>query len=266
MSVKKQLMFLHIPKTAGMTLQNIISRNYPKNRICTIHCLKQNRELEEYPKEKLLQISILTGHISAKMISLFPPDQIECFTLLRDPIDRVVSAYHYIAQKPTHPYHKRFQETKPSIKQLIESGDVLNLNNAMVRFLSGDTHRAYNECDNEMLEKALSNLKTYFPIVGLQNDFDTFLLQVAERYNWRFPYYRSVNIDRKRDRSEKMDPDTLSCIQHYNQLDIELFRIMKSEIELRQQNLGPDFQRRLKRFQSRNKIISRFLNILRGHR
>jgi hypothetical protein len=86
--MKRQLLFLHVNKTAGSTLTGVLS-----NRFVARDCLALyfGREPEVHDLQRFRYI---TGHLTFSILDLFegPPF---VFTFLRDPIERALSAYSF---------------------------------------------------------------------------------------------------------------------------------------------------------------------------
>ncbi|PIQ16502.1 MAG: hypothetical protein COW67_02690, partial [Flavobacteriales bacterium CG18_big_fil_WC_8_21_14_2_50_32_9] len=68
MDLEKNLIFMHIPKNAGTTLDTILNRIYPSESIFSIHPVSNNKlntdefiNLKESEKKK---IRLLKGHIN----------------------------------------------------------------------------------------------------------------------------------------------------------------------------------------------------------
>lgn len=214
----------------------------------------------QLPQEKRNQYKVLKGHQPFGLHAFFSKGTTEYITLLREPVDRVISHYYHFGSDEEHPFHTEFHREKYSMIQLLESGKIPNLNNCMVRLYSGEYDRAYDACDEGMLEKALKNLES-MALVGLQHEFDIFLLQAALRYHWSFPYYSKRRVSKTRIQTQTLDAATRQCITHYNKLDIALYRIMKPRIEAMQAGLGNEFYQQLERFKRRNAVAGKFLNI-----
>ena len=96
--------FLHIPKAGGSTLYKIIGRNYNRNKIFHIHGAKIKESILNFKNlnyEGLDSIKILTGHMGFGLHNHFQNESIY-FTLLRNPVDRIISHYYYVLRKPNH--------------------------------------------------------------------------------------------------------------------------------------------------------------------
>lgn len=232
-------------------MHDILSRHYSKS--ATFTCINPPMAVKftQLPVEKRNAIKLLKGHQPFGMDHYFETGTTEYFTLLREPVDRVVSHYYHLRTDSKHPFHAEFHEKNYTLVQLLESGKILNMNNCMVRLLSGNYNCAYDTCTTAMLDQALANLRL-MPVVGLQTQFDFFLLRLGERYGFNQLYYRRKRVSKARVPVSALDAETEACIRHYNQLDLALYAIMKPEIEQVQAALLPDFQARLERFQRLN--------------
>lgn len=82
--------FHHIPRTAGTTLRNHLIRQMGEERVAPmIRGMSLHEALREYAA-----YDAITGHVAAVPGDRLPPDRLSV-TLLRDPVERVISEYHF---------------------------------------------------------------------------------------------------------------------------------------------------------------------------
>lgn len=256
------LIFLHIPKTAGTTLHMVIGRNYPARKCCTINAIRWPEKLENLDGLKKENISMLKGHVPFGAHEYMRPGTFEYFTLLREPIDRTVSHYYQVLRSKTHHFADEMAEKKYTLAELMESGRLLYVDNLQVRMLSGDLRIPYGTVNESTLEKAISNLENYFPVVGLQNHFDSFLLRLGERYEWKQLWYRRHRVAGNRVKASQLDDKTREAVERYNRFDLLLYERVKAQTELQLANAGDDFHERLAKFKKRNERISGLINAI----
>lgn len=58
-------------------------------------------------------------------------------TMLRDPVRRVVSTYHYIRRQQGHPLHRSFSDPAMPLERALDSGLIQMFDNGQTRALSG---------------------------------------------------------------------------------------------------------------------------------
>jgi hypothetical protein len=248
-----KLVFLHIPKTAGTSLQGVIWKNYfPKSRF-TVNAIRYPEKLETFDGKDKSKIKILTGHVPFGSHETFGQGEAEYFTLLRDPVDRTVSHYYQVIRTPTHHFAKEMAEKKYTLKELMESGKLLYVDNLQVRMISGDLRIPYGSVNENTLKKALENIENYFPVVGLQNQFDAMLLKLVDRYGWKFPWYRRQQVSTNRKKTTELDDATLEAVKKYNQYDQQLFDMVKKKLE---KEYDPEFLKRVEKFQKKNNRLA----------
>jgi hypothetical protein len=91
--------FLHIPKTGGCTLTDLIRHQFEPR---AVKALALWREVAAMPREELEAIRLFSGHFGYKLPALIRRPMI-FLTLLREPVRRVVSLFGHIQRVETHP-------------------------------------------------------------------------------------------------------------------------------------------------------------------
>ena len=114
--------FVHIPKTAGTTLNSILAHEYSPDE--TYEIMMRGMSLR-VPKTIMLprpvisfskihrlksalrhrqRLRLIRGHFDLSLGKLLPPDT-QFFTLLRNPVERAISHYHHYHRLTTDPIH-----------------------------------------------------------------------------------------------------------------------------------------------------------------
>jgi hypothetical protein len=251
---EQKIIYIHIPKTGGSSLHNILNRQYGKKHSFQV---KNNRELHLFDalseKEKN-EIDILKGHMAFGHHVLFPdPEKVSYFTLMRDPVKRIISNYYFILKRggQYHAYQK-LVENNCSLKDYVESGVIANAENAQIRLLSDNIGTPHGECQPFMVDKAKANIEKYFSVVGVNEYYDETLLLLQDYYQWKTPYYSRVNVTGHGVKVSDLDKDTLSAITKFNALDIELYEWAKARLEQEIHSKGDAFKERLIKFKKKN--------------
>jgi hypothetical protein len=248
--------FSHIPKTAGITLALIMARNYEPNAL--LHIVAQDRELAaELKKTEVLRKRIIAiaghFHLNSEVYDLTPQNYIH-FTLLRDPVERVVSFYFFLRQEALDPLNKKINANHMSLRDVVHGGLVGELNNGQSRRLA-HMHPRYGHCPPEVLEIAKKNLMKYFTFFGLTEQFDETLVVLRMLLGWADPFYVSSNVTPRKPALENIDQADIDCIIEYNELDIALYAYAKEIFNERLSQLGPRFKAEYDIFRSLNKVF-----------
>jgi hypothetical protein len=171
------IIFVHIPKAAGTTLHRIIEQHYPRQNVYSTNPSLLNPEasiehFKQLPLERRAQIRMLKGHLPFGLHD-YLPGPTTYFTLLREPVDRVVSFYYYVRQSTQHYLHEQVLARDLTLQQYIASCLTTSNDNFQVRLLSGAHHEVpYGQCTPAMLETAKRHLQEHFSVVGLSEQFD----------------------------------------------------------------------------------------------
>lgn len=99
------LIFLHVPKTAGTTLNRIIEWQYNPVSIFTVdpHRIRATAaRFKTFPEERRRRLRVVRGHLVFGIHEFLPQGAVY-ITMLREPVARLLSSYHFILRRPLSP-------------------------------------------------------------------------------------------------------------------------------------------------------------------
>ncbi|HMF46592.1 MAG TPA: sulfotransferase family 2 domain-containing protein [Candidatus Udaeobacter sp.] len=125
-SLQKRFLFVHIPKTAGNSIQSVL-RDYSEDQLVALR--NEQDGIERFglrnPKYKVRKHSTLSEYHDALGNEQFR--NLYKFTCVRNPWDRMVSYYFTPTQNPETWNRKKFRET---ISKAVSVSDYLRLDNS----------------------------------------------------------------------------------------------------------------------------------------
>lgn len=261
--------FLHLPKCGGRSLTHIIKRQYfyklnkilGNNHFYEVTSSKDNEEFKRLPANKKEKIKVLMGHMNFGLHKYFKLPSIYT-SILRNPVDRVVSHYYYVLRSPNHYLYDIIKKDNMSLYEYVKNGVSTELNNGQIRLLSG-VAADYGKCDENMLLIAKRNIEEYFPIVGLLEEFDKTLILLKKYFKWRYPFYTKLNVTKKRRSLGYLSNEEQEVIQEYNELDIKLYGWAQKRMEQQVKSAGDSFQKELNTFKKLNLYYSKLYTKIR---
>jgi hypothetical protein len=227
------IVFLHIPKTAGSSLKSQISIQYTNAERFFINGAHPSESLDELSKDsEALSLKAIYGHIDFGSIDFLNAEK-TYVTILRHPLDRIVSHYYFVKAHKNHYFHDELNYKNLSLKDYLLSGYTKELNDGQTRMLigAGGYHKdefskydiAYGKTEEWMLNEAKQNIEHHFSFVGIQEHFKESMILMKGKLNWRHNVkVKSINKS-KRIKISDIDTETIDIIKHYNQLDIQLY-------------------------------------------
>lgn len=135
-------------------------------------------------------------------------------TMLRDPVERVVSLYSYA----------RLHETM-SLDEFVAEPPFREVDNDQTRRIAG-VDPAIGECTPAMLHAAQENLRRHFAVVGTIERLDETLALLRQRLGWQRPMaaVHPRNVNPERPAVASLPAATVAAIRRRNELDLELCR------------------------------------------
>ncbi|HID31333.1 MAG TPA: hypothetical protein EYP19_15220 [Desulfobacterales bacterium] len=235
---EKSLIFIHIPKAAGVTFSSILDRQYKSYEVFTVHGSKVKESIGEFvnlPKEKRGRIRLLKGHMEFGLHKHFPHPS-TYVTIMRNPVERTISHYYYVLQTPSHYLYDTVISNDMTIEEYVSSGISTELDNGQLRMIAGQAAGnddiPFGKCSRVLLEKAQYNIRKYFAVLGVVEDFDETLVLIKQEMGWKgFPFYYKRNVTRRRPTQKSLPEGTIRTIEANNALDCELYEFAKKALE-----------------------------------
>jgi len=220
------LIFLHIPKTAGTTLNRIIEWQYSPLSIFTMdpYRIRATPErLRKLSEQRRRRLRVVRGHLYYG-IHEFLPQGATYMTMLREPVARFFSSYYFIQRRPLHPMHRKVTTERIGVEDFIRlTPHRQNLQCSLIAGIKND-----GSCDERTLEKAKKNLVDSFSVVGICERFEESLVLFSEIFGWEVPFYENRKVAKNRPRVE---PSAVDMIKEHNRLDLELYEFGKQLFE-----------------------------------
>jgi hypothetical protein len=275
-SLPRILIHLHIQKTAGTSLNSLVKHNFCKSRIFEWSSRADksggldlgtfdavNQKLQEFGTNRLRYIS---GHLPLGIHERLPADA-KYFTLVRDPVERVISLFYWRQQSPrsngtSAPFHIN---GKPlSLEEYVESSDV-RLDNFQVRVLSGapELNPAAagpgeliftSPVKRAHLEQAKDNIAKHFITAASVAHITECALILRALYGWpiRRLYNEKKNKNQHRPATADISFRVKTLIAQANAYDIELCEWIDKRFAEQRKMFEPRLSRDLRSYNRTN--------------
>jgi hypothetical protein len=259
MNIRKDLFIhLHIPKTGGTTLRDIIQRQYRSEKILMIPKLEESETiLKEVSTSQINQLKLIQGHLKYGIHNHFHR-RAKYFAIIRDPINRVLSTYYYVLSQKNNPQNLSTSNKQMTIYDFVQSGVNPFLINGQTKLISGKTGNIDNPIieSEELFSLAKENIENDFLFLGITEMFDETILILKNMLGWHMPYYSIANRTKKKPNYDAVNPTIISFIKEHNQLDIKLYNITKTSLLNRIAKENDIFQNRINKFKKINRLLN----------
>lgn len=264
--IEHPIVFLHIFKNAGTTFNRTLQSAYSDEEVQRLNT-KKTATIEKFftmPSELKRKIKYLTGHhpfnrangtasgtvISTPKLTEVLGCPVVYITVLRDPIERVLSAYYYLKLGTCSGHSCHLSMKNNPLEVLLDRNSysgilsseqidlISSLDNHQTRILSGfllpegDITPEQIFLTSEHLEEAKSNLlKMSFICSADEIDF----VGMELRNKFGFPSIQDnyfdrtyrMNITPDRPQRSEIDSNLIRKIEEWNRFDVELFQFFR---------------------------------------
>ncbi len=274
------LVFLRIPKTAGSTMETVFERCLPGAifhghiPVSTSALLIRSTDAigdlfhRLSPDERAAVRCLVDEHVTLDIASLFDRP-VRFFTIVRHPVDRIISSFYYIRTKShlvSYPFIKDL-----SFEEYLDSGIGLDSDNHQVRVLSGRLELdapwdpaggpiVASPVERHHLEMAKSNIEQRFIAAATLEQFTSLVWFFKRLYGWPVHrvLFRRQKADTGRPHLEHVSAVTRRRLAEMNQYDMELYEWVRDRFEQQIRPLEPAFSREVRRFEMLNAAAQKF--------
>lgn len=231
-----RLFFCHIPKTAGMTLHHILSNHFRHSEIFPYQgwdYVPMNLSHNEIIRYRFYQ-----GHFPwASTVSLFA-EPIAKMTMLRNPVDRALSAYHHIVRAIDHPLHQQIGGRQATLENFIDRAELAQYSNTQTAYLGGKlllkmSIKTAREAKRMMsIEKqGRANLSLakerleQMEFFGITEMFDESMHLLSYTFDWEpIQEFERHNQGSNTKTADAYSQSLIDRLHDLNQLDLELYQ------------------------------------------
>jgi Galactose-3-O-sulfotransferase len=268
-SSNETLIFLHLPKVGGMTLDQILERRYPRQQIYSFDGRQPRLALERFqalPEAERARFRLIRGHLAFGLHNALPNPS-TYITFLRNPVERAISQFYYAKSRPEHYLYARLHKEGTSLYEYAAQRMTPEISNQQTSALAGlETQTWEIETTRTSLEAAKKHLQTHFRVVGVTEQFDTGLLLLQRAFGWTMPVYLRENATAEKPPAAQIDPRARALIAELNALDIELYAFARELFDAQCRAYGNSLQTDLAHFRQWNARYQQFVGPVRRWR
>ena len=239
-SAAEAIIFLHLPKTAGTTLNRLIEWEYPLREMYSVDPVLYEwsaARLRKLSQRRLRKTRMFKGHMLFGLHEVLPQPA-SYITVLRDPVERVLSAFYFMRSYKLHPLYWKLRNEKWTIEEFAQR---YPRNNVQCNIIANAHYHTL--CTQEVLDRAIEHLNNHFSVVGLSERFEESLALLKLRFGWQLKSYSSFNVTRARPKKGDLPQATLDLIAEKNRFDINLYQHATQLFESAVRRHQPDVSR-----------------------
>jgi Sulfotransferase family len=191
------------------------------------------------------------GHFSFGLHALLDRPAIYA-TMLRHPLERVVSLYHHLKRWPAHKTQGWFWlervglkplDSNTSLDEFIRTYPLRELDNDQTRRVAG-SNPSYGACSRSLLDMAKANIERHFSFIGVTERFEESVRVAAHLLGWSVqPRDYRKNVNEQREPTSSVPPETREAILERNWLDLELYTFANQWLDKRLRVIHADVER-----------------------
>jgi len=229
----RKILFDHLPKCGGSSLNKYLQAHYPRRKTFLTNGIDAAPSIDKFRNFSLSKrhgYDLVTGHRANQLLDYVHPESLKV-TVLREPVDRIVSHYYYAKRTPLHYLHSKIHESEMSLEDYVTSGISRELRNWYTIYFSGLTMDDAEANPDESVNIAVEVILRKYDIVGFLDNFSSFFNTLREQAGLRYNYQNEkVNVTEGRIAINDIPQSTISKIEKKNHLDIALYRKIKTAI------------------------------------
>jgi Galactose-3-O-sulfotransferase len=225
-SEKPIIIFLHMPRSGGTTLNRLIEWEYGALRVFAVdgHFYRWSyNRLARLRVGQLPRMLVYQGHMPFGLHILLDAPA-TYMTMLREPLDRIMSEYYFrLHHSWRHPNEHRSVKTL-TLEQYIRTTPRHNI---QTKLLAG-CHSSYDfledACTAETLALAKHNLTQHFGLVAISERYNESLALAKLIFGWNIRHLSNFNVNHKRPPKDTVSTTIRDLVEDRYQYDVALYQ------------------------------------------
>jgi hypothetical protein len=231
------LFFMHIPKTAGMSMRHYLNNQYQDDEICPAErwqdLLELDRDVGSY--------RLVRGHFRYNLRHLVAPDA-RVLVVLREPLRRTVSALRHLGRDPN--FHQTYEMARHlTLGEMIRHPEIMALQrDVQSRFLCASRQAAEvtgylegarsrnidadaGDHENPPAFQLAADRLEAIDFVGITEDLGALVATMAQEMNFHPPVHFPV-INENPDRVDPLlglTEQELDIVRDHNTIDLQVY-------------------------------------------
>lgn len=250
------LIFLHVPKTAGVSVTQALRRCVPEaHTLAGPEDHSAPRLFSELPPDRQRGMRLIYGHMPYGLHKKLPGDW-RYLIILRNPLARIMSAYRYYRNYQKSYLHDFIADRNISFKQYVLSGVDRTIDNLQARYLAGDPtifeggRRFVGGVDSGVFAQANQHLSDTKVIAGTTGNLEAAMVLLGMEMGYQ-PYVVETLNNSGGQEPVEWDAETLAAACLHNRYDIALYRKAHQLTKQRILGAGPAYPERLNSYRQR---------------
>ncbi|EGG21678.1 putative cell number regulator [Cavenderia fasciculata] len=238
--------FVHVPKTGGSSLANIFKRNERRDKFHHFWMRPSYQEVQY-----ISYLNIIYGHIRFGLHHYYEAEQpgrlgvlaseemnpYSYMTMLREPVDRVISHYYYHRQNRRDPGHAL--SMKYTLDDWLDHTGAAT--NEQAHMLCGIASTDTNDNPEFLSKCSHYHLQYVYKYVGLTEKFPESLVLLTHYTGFQAIRFSKINTGTQRLKVEDIDPNVIEKIKRLNAIDISLYNMAVDIFEKSVDAVGREF-------------------------
>jgi len=232
LSLPRKLLFEHVPKCGGSSVVYFLRSQYPTGRTYLIGA-DQAADISRFlslPEKKRFAYDLVVGHGSHRLRNHVHPDTLKA-TILRDPVDRVVSHYFYVLRSPEHYLHEAVAGAGLSLEEYVSSGMSTELHNHYVTSFLGISEAEARRDVDASVNRAYELIRRDYAVVGALDQLEATVNRIGKLLGFLDSFNTgNRNVTSGRPEVEEVSQEALVTIRRINSMDIALYEMIRKDV------------------------------------
>lgn len=233
----------------------VLARQYAGKPVYKLYEPDAPTQFRALPQAERDGYACIMGHMRFGIHRALSGQEFTYFTILRDPVQQIVSSYYFFVKQRGNWRYDQLKDLSFEDYLVTERAGERQTRMLTDREDFAVTTRINEPLPPEALDAAKHNLRTYFGVVGLMEEFDLTLLLLQRALGWQNIHYVQRNVNQARPKT--VTPEMLALIEQHAQTDLALYAFAKTYFQEQVERFAPEIHDDLTRFQARNALYTR---------